>query len=113
MVGSTNFADEVCDGLRKRLERVFRNLGEGSNLEFISWAANFLSVSVSITYPVSIFRNTEADEAVWEAASRNLTPTAPATNEIQEAAGVIRLVDNDHKSDLIFSSSEDLRVQYT
>jgi len=106
VVGSTYVADEVCDGLRKRLERVFRDLGEGSNLEFISWAYRYL-------YPVPTFRNTEADEAVWDVASRNFTPTAPVTNKIQEAADVIGLVDDDHKSDLILSSSEDLHGQYT
>ena len=32
--GSTNVADEVYDGLRKRLERVLRNLREESSVDF-------------------------------------------------------------------------------
>jgi hypothetical protein len=63
--------------------------------------------------PVSISRNTEADEAVWDATSRNVTLTAPAINGVREAAGMIRLVENDRKSDLVLSSSEGLPSQFT
>jgi len=40
-------------------------------------------------------------------------PTAPATNEIREAAGVILMVEHVRKSDLVLSSSGDLPGQYT
>jgi len=58
-------------------------------------------------------RNTEADEAAWDAASPNSTLTAPVTNETREATGMIRLVENDRKSDLVPSSSEGLPGQLT
>jgi hypothetical protein len=43
VVESTNVADEVYDGLRKRLERVLRNLRE--KVVLISWGANFFQTT--------------------------------------------------------------------
>jgi ribonuclease HI len=57
--------------------------------------------------------NTEADRAAREAAGRDGTLTAPLARRIREAAGVIRLVENDRKSDLTLFDSEGLPGQYT
>jgi hypothetical protein len=100
-----------------------RNLREESRVDFLG--GQFLlriGIHVHIRYPYLYpylypypypYPGTQADEAVWDAASLNFTPTAPATNEIREAAGVIRLVENVRKSDLVLSSSGDLPGQYT
>jgi hypothetical protein len=57
--------------------------------------------------------NTEADRAAREAASRDSIPTAPPARRIREVVGVIRLVENDRKSDLTILDSEGLPGQYT
>jgi hypothetical protein len=57
--------------------------------------------------------NTEADKAAREAASRDGALTAPLARRIREAVRVIRLVENDQKSDLTLFDSEGLPGQYT
>jgi hypothetical protein len=57
--------------------------------------------------------NTEADRAAREAASRDGALTAPLARRIREAGGVIRLAENDRKSDLTLFDSEGLPGQYT
>ena len=92
-----------------------RNLREESRVDF--FGGQFLlriGIHIHIRYPYPYpYPVTQADKAVWDAASLNFTPTAPATNEIRQAAGVIRLVENVRKSDLVLSSSGDLPGQYT
>jgi ribonuclease HI len=57
--------------------------------------------------------NTEVDRAAREAASRDNILTAPPARRIREVVGVIRLVENDRKSDLTIFDSEGLPGQYT
>jgi hypothetical protein len=57
--------------------------------------------------------NTEADRAAREAASLDGVLTAPLARRIREAVGVIRLVENDRKSDLTLFDSESLPGKYT
>jgi hypothetical protein len=57
--------------------------------------------------------NTEADRAAREAASRDSILTVPPARRIWEVVGVIRLVENDWKSDLTLFDSEGLPGQYT
>jgi hypothetical protein len=52
--------------------------------------------------------NTEADRAAREAASRDSILTVPPAKRIREVVGVIRLVENDWKSDLTIFDSEGL-----
>jgi ribonuclease HI len=60
-----------------------------------------------------VCRNTEAYRAAQEAASRDGALTTLLVRKIREAIGVIRLVENDRKSDLTRFDSESLPGQYT
>jgi hypothetical protein len=57
--------------------------------------------------------NTEADRAAREVTSRDSILTVPPARRIREVVGVIRLVENDWKSDLTVFDSEGLPSQYT
>jgi len=60
-----------------------------------------------------VCENTEADRAARETASWNSILTVPPARRIWEVVGVIRLVENDWKSDLTIFDSEGLPGQYT
>jgi hypothetical protein len=55
-----------------------------------------------------VYGNTEADRAAREAAGRDGALTALLARRIREAVGVIRLVENDRKSDLTLFNSKGL-----
>jgi len=55
----------------------------------------------------------QADRAAREAASRDGALTVPLARRIREAAGMIRMVENERKSDLTLFDSEGLPGQYT
>jgi ribonuclease HI len=57
--------------------------------------------------------NTEADKAARETSSGDGALTAPLARRIREAAGVVRLIEEDRKSDSARFSSEGLPGQYT
>jgi hypothetical protein len=57
--------------------------------------------------------NIEADVAARETTSRDVTLTAPAARRVREAAGMIRLIEDDRKSESALFSSEGLPGQYT
>ena len=57
--------------------------------------------------------NIEADVAARETTSRDVTLTAPAARRIRKAVCMIRLIEDDRKSESALSSSESLLGQYT
>ena len=75
--------------LLRKISKSFYTLKEkGTEVEF-RWVPRHTGVC----------RNVEADKAAREATGREGVPTAPAARRIREAAGVIRLIENDRKSD--------------
>jgi len=55
-----------------------------------------------------VYGNTEVDRAAREAVSRDGALIAPLARRIREAAGVIRLVENDREGDRTLFDSEGL-----
>jgi ribonuclease HI len=88
--------------LRKISESFYALREKGTEVEF-RWVPGHAGVC----------GNVEADKAAREATSREGVPTAPAARRIREAAGVIRLIENDRKSDLALFNPEGLPGQYT